>query len=454
MPKVTVEVDLPSQGSSHRVVSSSSSSKQPPATPRSKSELVQEIKGIYKGTENFSVESIPNRRCKGRAPFSQDTIIEMRRAVDRLEELNEGIKRIHLEEEKNARSSPRHTNLIPAPSSSPMESEPYTPSRAGSLREKFLEQSRGQELLEPRTASHHSGGSTRESPSRQQRSSLVSSSGRVNSTTHSPAHVSRLSSVSEEPSGLSPRGSGKSSSSYIEHPSEASIKSARQVNMTEYGPLSGSKATPISYAGHPSTSSVKHSSRVSGVDQSSGSRVPSGSMEHPSMSSIKHSSRAPVGQSSGSRLQSSSAAHPSSASVKQPSRVLYIERSTTGEERRSYIDIPSRTSSVKHSSHVSTGSKLQSSRSKAPADYAEHPSISSVKHSSQASGVERSPKGKAPASYVEHPSSSSVKHSSRASRVEHPSTAPVTSEKGPSSYVEHSSNSTVRGPNKLSSGVE
>ncbi|KAK6355781.1 hypothetical protein TWF718_000163 [Orbilia javanica] len=116
MPRVTVNVDISSSKSSKPGVPTSSSSKSTTPSNKTRSELTDEMKKLYKGSEKFSIENIPERRGRGRAPFSQDTMANLRQRLDRIEEINNDLLAKEHSNTSTLSSRERETGALPGPS--------------------------------------------------------------------------------------------------------------------------------------------------------------------------------------------------------------------------------------------------------------------------------------------------------------------------------------------------
>ncbi|KAK6514908.1 hypothetical protein TWF506_007270 [Arthrobotrys conoides] len=117
MPKFKITVDIPTkigEGSSSltpkvtgQVIAKSSSSKATLPSSQSKSEMTDELRELCKPRE-YSVDSLLKRRGEGQAPFGQATMANWRQRTmdhfDRIEEINENLRRAYLEEEGNKKS--------------------------------------------------------------------------------------------------------------------------------------------------------------------------------------------------------------------------------------------------------------------------------------------------------------------------------------------------------------
>ncbi|KAF3173686.1 hypothetical protein TWF751_005316 [Orbilia oligospora] len=135
MPKFKITLDIPTKEpaegaaspsptpkSSGRVISSSPSGTRATATPRSsqtKSELTNELRKLCKPND-YSVESLLNRKGEGQAPFSQATMTNWRKKTmerfDQIEEINENLRRACLQEkaDKNSGPFPRDKGRLPS----------------------------------------------------------------------------------------------------------------------------------------------------------------------------------------------------------------------------------------------------------------------------------------------------------------------------------------------------
>ncbi|KAF3115825.1 hypothetical protein TWF706_005923 [Orbilia oligospora] len=135
MPKFKITLDIPTkepaEGAaspsptpklSGRVIGSSPSGTRATATPRSsqiKSELTNKLRKLCKPND-YSVESLLNRKGEGQAPFSQATMTNWRKKTmerfDQIEEINENLRRACLQEkaDKNSGPSPRDKGRLPS----------------------------------------------------------------------------------------------------------------------------------------------------------------------------------------------------------------------------------------------------------------------------------------------------------------------------------------------------
>ncbi|KAF3163843.1 hypothetical protein TWF788_001307 [Orbilia oligospora] len=135
MPKFKITLDIPTkepaEGAaspsptpklSGQVITSSPSGTRATTTPRSsqtKSELTKELKKLCKPND-YSVESLLNRKGEGQAPFSQATMTNWRKKTmerfDQIEEINENLRRACLQEkaDKNSGPPPRDKGRLPS----------------------------------------------------------------------------------------------------------------------------------------------------------------------------------------------------------------------------------------------------------------------------------------------------------------------------------------------------
>ncbi|EGX45129.1 hypothetical protein AOL_s00173g230 [Orbilia oligospora ATCC 24927] len=135
MPKFKITLDIPTkepaEGAaspsptpklSGRIITSSPLGTRATTTPRSsqtKSEMTNELRKLCKPND-YSVESLLNRKGEGQAPFSQATMTNWRKKTmerfDQIEEINENLRRACLQEkaDKNSGPSPRNKGRLPS----------------------------------------------------------------------------------------------------------------------------------------------------------------------------------------------------------------------------------------------------------------------------------------------------------------------------------------------------